>query len=335
MSPAVKRRVTLIAKLAILVLTAWFVRRSLVDGWTKLEAQIAAGVWSPGQLKWGWLAAAAAFYSAGQLPFGIFWRRILIGLGQQPSWGTVLRAFYIGHLGKYVPGKAMVVVMRTGMLAASGVQAGAAAVSVFYETLTMMAVGSTLAAVLIAARFREHTIWLLAAIGMTCVTAAPTIPPIFEFVLGRLRKGGVESAASSQVRRLSFTALAAGWLTVAVGWILMGLSVWAVLRAVGFETPSVSLVEEWTVSIVAATMSVVVGFLSFIPGGFFVREVVLLTFLKGTYGDDAALVAAVLVRLVWLVSELLVSGILYVWRPVNKQVSGDRSQESAGDNSHG
>lgn len=315
MSPAVKHRLKLVAKLAILVLTAWFVRRSLVDGWTKLEGQIADGLWSPADLKWGWLVAAAVLYSVGQLPFGIFWRRILVGLGQHPSWGTVLRAFYIGHLGKYVPGKAMVVLMRTGMLAASGMQAGAAAVSVFYETLTMMAVGSTLAAVLIAARFREHTLWLLAAIAMTCVTAAPTIPPIFEFVLGRLRKGGIESAASSQVRRLGFAALAAGWATVAMGWILMGLSVWAVLRAIGSPPPGASLGEEWTVSIVAAAMSVVVGFLSFIPGGFFVREVVLLTFLEATYGKDVALVAAVLVRLVWLVSEVSVSGILYLWRP--------------------
>src|ERR1043166_7509793 len=117
MSPVLKRRLVLVGKLAILALTAWFIRRSLVDGWTKLEEHLAAGVWSPAQLRWPWLLVAAAAYSLGQLPCGLFWHRILAGLGHPPPLGAVLRAFYVGHLGKYVPGKAMVVVMRSGMLA--------------------------------------------------------------------------------------------------------------------------------------------------------------------------------------------------------------------------
>jgi uncharacterized membrane protein YbhN (UPF0104 family) len=315
MSPSLKRRLTLAAKLAILALVAWFVHGTLRDSWNKLQEQIGAGRWSFARLNWPWLVAAGALYSLGQLPFGLFWQRILAGLDQHPPLGAVLRAFYIGHLGKYVPGKAMVVVMRTGLLGAAGVQAGAAAVSVFYETLTMMAVGSTVAAALVAWKFSQHTLWLWAALGMTCVTAAPTIPPIFEFLLTHLRKRGVESAASSQVRRLGFAALAAGWAIVAIGWILMGLSVWAVMRAVGSVPQNVALVDQWAVSIVAAALSVVVGFLSFIPGGFFVREVMLLTFLEATFGEAESLVGAILVRLVWLVSEVLVSGILYLRRP--------------------
>jgi len=314
MAPVVKRRVVLVAKLAILALTAWFVRHSLVEGWTKLEAHLAEGKWSLAELRWSWLAVAAVTYSLGQLPSGLFWHRILIGLDQHPPLSAVLRAFYVGHLGKYVPGKAMVVVMRTGMLADYGVKAGAAAVSIFYETLTMMAVGSALAAAIVVWKFSNETEWLLAALTMTCVTAAPTVPPIFEFVLSKLRRGGIESAASSQVRKIGIGVMVGGWAAVAVGWLLMGASVWAVLRAVGAEGRN-DFVDQWAVGTAAAALSVVVGFLSFIPGGFFVREAVLLTFLAPTYGDDLSLVAAVLVRLVWLVSEVAVSAILYAWRP--------------------
>jgi len=322
LSPLWKRRLKLAAKLLVLALTAWFVRRSLVDGWTSLERQIAEGRWSPAQLQWPWLVVAAVTYSLGQLPCGVFWHRILAGLDQHPPLSAVLRAFYIGHLGKYVPGKAMVVVMRTGMLTAQGVKAGAAAVSVFYETLTMMAVGSAVATLIVAWKFSEQTNWLLASAAMTCVTAAPTIPPIFEFVLQRLRRGGVESAASSEVRRLGVGALAGGWLLVATGWLLMGISVWAVLRAVGAESGA-PLIEQWAVGTAAAALSVVVGFLSFIPGGLFVREMVLLTFLAPTYGEASALVAAVLVRLVWLVSELSVSAILYTRTTTPKPTTPD------------
>ena len=81
-------------------------------------------------------------YLVGLLPEGLFWQRALRAMGQEAPLGRTLRAYYIGHLGKYVPGKAMVVVLRTGLICGPGVDAGIAAASVFLETLTMMAVGA-------------------------------------------------------------------------------------------------------------------------------------------------------------------------------------------------
>jgi uncharacterized membrane protein YbhN (UPF0104 family) len=136
---------------------------------------------------------------------------------------------------------------------------------------------------------------------------------VFEFLLRRLKRGGVESATHSEVRRLGYTALAGGWALVACGWLLMGFSICAILQAIGAETDE-TLLGQWAVGTAAAALSVVVGFLALIPAGLFVREAVILTFLAPTYGEPAALVAAVLVRLVWLLSELAVSAILYGWR---------------------
>lgn len=315
MSPVVKRRLFFVVKATVLALTVWYVRKSLVEAWTKLEELIATGRWSASQLNWPMLAVGGAAYSLGQLPCAVFWRRILLGLNQPAPWWGTLRAYYVGHLGKYVPGKAMVIVLRGGLLAPYGVRTGAATVSVFYETLTMMAVGSALSVGLLFWKFREQTNWLLAAVCMTCATAAPTIPPLFEFILYRLRKRGVESAESCSVRRLGFRALVGGWLTVAIGWALMGVSITTIVGAAGFSSdasaPDHGIVHMWAVGTAAATLSIVLGFLSFIPVGLGVREVVLLKVLSGTYGEAGALVAAVLVRLVWLVSEVAVSAILY------------------------
>jgi len=47
------------------------------------------------------------------------------------------------------------------------------------------------------------------------------------------------------------------------------------------------------------------------PGGAFVRELILAELMVPRFGDATALVSAVLLRLVWLVAELLISGILY------------------------
>ena len=56
-------------------------------------------------------------------------------IGFLPAW----RAYIVSHLGKYVPGKAMVVVVRSGMVVPFGGRASTAAIATFYETLVMMA----------------------------------------------------------------------------------------------------------------------------------------------------------------------------------------------------
>jgi uncharacterized membrane protein YbhN (UPF0104 family) len=49
-----------------------------------------------------------------------------------------------------------------------------------------------------------------------------------------------------------------------------------------------------------------------VPGGAIVREAVLAQLMVPYLGDAVALVSAILLRLVWLIAELLISGILYV-----------------------
>jgi glycosyltransferase 2 family protein len=61
-----------------------------------------------------------------------------------------------------------------------------------------------------------------------------------------------------------------------------------------------------------AALAVVLGFVSFIPGGFGVRELVVTTLLAplAEFGTARALAAAVLLRVIWLLSELFASAIL-------------------------
>lgn len=317
--PAAKRRLVLLAKLVLVALLAWFIRGALLHGWNSLRDHIRDGRWSPAALSWPWLALAAVLYSLGQLPCGLFWSRILAALGQRVPLGAVIRAFYIGHLGKYVPGKAMVVVMRTSMLVPHGARPALAAVSVFYETFTMMAVGALLSAIVLALKYPARTEWLGGAILMVGITGLPTFPPVFERIVRRLRSSKADEAeASHELRRIGLANFIGGWGLMTIAWILMGLSVWAVARGAGFEstrsTATWQLGEEWTIGTIAAALSVVIGFLSFIPGGFGVRDGVLFSVLGWIYDDAAAMVTAILVRLVWLVAELAVSIILYRMR---------------------
>ncbi|MES1213704.1 MAG: hypothetical protein ABUL64_03880, partial [Singulisphaera sp.] len=98
---------------------------------------------------------------------------------------------------------------------------------------------------------------------------------------------------------------------LALGWCAVGLSIWAALCAVDGEA-SHATPTEIALSIAAGALSVVAGFVSFIPAGLVVRDAVMLELLAPAVGKGPALVCALVARLVWLLSEVAISIILYV-----------------------
>src|SRR5438128_59866 len=91
----------------------------------------------PWRLAPRWLAVSVAAYLAGLGCWGAFWLRLLHRLGVRPAPGAAFRAYFVSHLGKYVPGKAWAIVLRVTLL--PGTRPGVAALTAIYETLTTMA----------------------------------------------------------------------------------------------------------------------------------------------------------------------------------------------------
>lgn len=301
----IRRLAAITARLLVVAVIVWGVHRTFQSAVEQLHEQ----GWSLRQLHTGWLLAAAACYALGQLPSGVFWFRVLRVMGQMPHLGETLRAYYIGHLGKYVPGKAMVIVLRAGLIRSQRVTGTVAAVSVFVETLTMMAVGAFVAGAIIAVLFRHQTMLLAGALAIMVAAGLPTAPPLFRRIIRLLGVARGNAGIEAQIASINYRTLLAGWCGVAGGWALTGLSLWATLRGGGYG--GVQPARELLVCVAAAALAVVAGFVSLIPGGALVREAVLLELLAPTFGQAAALVAAVLARLVWLLSEVAISGILY------------------------
>jgi uncharacterized membrane protein YbhN (UPF0104 family) len=269
-----------------------------------------------GQYPWScdpwWLALAGVLYLLGLLPAGLFWHRVLLVLGQDARLGETLRAYYVGHLGKYVPGKAMVVVIRAGLIRSHRVDTSVAAVSVFFETLTMMAVGALIAAAILATAFRGQTLLFSGALTLMVLAGMPTLPPIFRRLVRLLGVGKADPSVRKKLENLGYATLLLGWGAMSVVWILLGLSLWAVLRSMG--SADAGLLGQLHLCTAAVSLATVAGFLSLVPGGAVVREAVLAELLVPRLGKVIALLSAVLLRLVWLLSELVISGILYLWR---------------------
>jgi len=305
--PAVRKKWLLrVLRLTVLGLVLWGVSSSLYRGWQQLRHPQ-----QPQQrvtIQPGWLVLAAVFYGVGMLPFGIFWLRSLSALGQRPGLLETMRAYYIGHLGKYVPGKAMVVVLRAGLLRSQRTNATVAAATVFLETLTMMAVGAFLAACVLLLMFREQGMLALLAVGLMIASGLPTVPVVFRKLTGWVLK---RRTASEEVplERITGGLIASGWGLAIVAWCLLGLSLWATLESV---SAAVSLSSDFPIILAAVTLAMVAGFLSLLPGGAGVRDLILFELMVKPFGAGYALAASVLLRLVWLVSELLISSILYL-----------------------
>ncbi|HTU24427.1 MAG TPA: hypothetical protein VMF30_03445, partial [Pirellulales bacterium] len=98
-----------VGKIAVFALLVWFVWATLVKAFQDLEHH----TW---HVAWPWLVAAGIFYILGTLPAGDFWSRLLRDCEQPIGRYTAIRAFLISQVGKYVPGKAMVIVVRAGLV---------------------------------------------------------------------------------------------------------------------------------------------------------------------------------------------------------------------------
>ncbi|MEX0818567.1 MAG: lysylphosphatidylglycerol synthase domain-containing protein, partial [Pirellulaceae bacterium] len=284
----------------ILALVAWGIWRTALNARGEFAREGIA--WQ--ELRVGWLVAAMGFYLVGLFPACVFWWQALHAMGQRPTFGETLRAFYIGHLGKYVPGKALVVVIRTGLIRSERVDTTVAATSVFVETLTFMAVGAVVAGGILSAVLDAHPGFTWLALALAVCAGVPTYPPLFRRVLRFLQVHRANPEIDRAIDGLNARLMGLGWLLISLGWFCFGLSLWATAQAI----PSVDTIPtllDLPLLTAAVALALVAGFLSLLPGGIGVRELIVIPLLQPQFGPVVAIISAILLRACWLVAELL------------------------------
>jgi len=268
-------------KLAIIAAVLVWVLRELYLTWDKLSAY-------PWKFHVGWLLLAGFSYLIAFFPAAVFWRHLLCLMGQSPDYWAAMRAYFISQLGKYTPGKAMVIIMRADMISNPKVRTSCAVAGVFFETFAMMSIGALLAATITFFWFQDHPrywsfFWLnLLMLGMSMI---PTIPVLFRFVAKKLRVGQGDPDIDSNMKKIRIRTVLFGWALMGIGWVFFGLSLWCTIYGLGLQPESIGELPKY---IAISAMSVVLGFVLMLPGGLGAREWVLIVFLGPMFGASLA-----------------------------------------------
>jgi uncharacterized membrane protein YbhN (UPF0104 family) len=318
--PQRKRRWWPVVKWTLFVIMLYFVGHRAVALWRDSPR-------IPLHVNGWWLIPAAVLYLLGWLPSVWFWRALLKRMNHRPGWYATLRAYYVGHLGKYIPGKALVLVIRGALLKDAGVNPVLGGLTAAYETLVSMTAGAAIAVALAPAVIPEGLWERLPAwmqflrqqpllVPVVVFTAALASTPFSAWLFTRVGARALPQPADAvPIPRITARLVAQGFLITSLTWVLHALSLGCTLQAISDAPPDLAEFSAWLASV---SLSSVTGFAVLIaPGGLGVREWLLIETLKDrpAIGGEKAIIAAGLTRIVWFVAELGIAGLLYAIKP--------------------
>lgn len=243
---------------------------------------------------------------------GWFWVDLLNDIKQPISLPFGLRCFFIAQLGKYVPGKGLALFLRINSAMKENVTITAGVVTSIYEVLFTMATGATLAVMLGLLSADTSTTQITAAAFLMIVTGIPIMPGVFPFIVRRLGKRFLP-AEQLLVIPGSFRSFFRGFLSSMLCWFFLGASLMVLWQAMDTSVNGMTFSRFiWCTGCV--TLSNVAGFVASTPGGLGVREQILQIMMAATLGPKAV-IAAILLRVIWTASELLTALVLYWIKP--------------------
>ena len=255
------------------------------------------------------LVGSGVFYIAGLVAFGLYYWQVVRLVEPRACVMPCMKAYILSHPAKYVPGKAMVVVIRVGLLARHGVRPTAAVLTALYETLSMMAIGGLLGGLLLVLP-PAHPLGAVLSAGLGVAFLGTVLPWTFGTAVKLLKKGlsAIEPADLPVVRGRAVGPLLFWGV---LGWGFWGMS--QVLVVAGLSPGHELSIQLWPRVMGGMMLGTVGGFaLPVLPGGLGLREMVIDEVTGGVLGPDLAIASALGLRFVWVVAELVAAAVVAV-----------------------
>ena len=250
---------------------------------------------------------ALALSAANVALAGASWRAVVADLGSPLPWRAAASVFFVGQLGRYVPGSVWQFLAQAELGADHGVPRRRTASALAVSLL----VSGTTAALLVAAALplALRDVAGVPAQAALLAWAAPLllvllVPRVLNRLLGLLLRAVRRPPLEHPLSARGVLA-AAGWALAS--WLAVGGQVLVLALQVA---PAASAADLAALAVGGYALAWVVGFVVvFAPAGAGAREAALVAVLSPVLGTAPALVVALLSRVLLTVADLLLAGL--------------------------
>ena len=324
-----KKRLIFLLKLAILLTLLIGVGRFVHQAWLDIsknstEANIPLS-WR--SIDWRFSFLALLGFCGVMLTSGFTWRWLAARMGDRTPALRAVGAYTFSQMGKYVPGKIALLLMRIDRAGRFGMTAGVCTLSTLLENALYMISGGLVGMVAIAhiaanlppdKQKLGAWIWPVTIFALI-VLASACHPRVFYTLVNSLLKK-MKKPLVAESEQLKLGTLIVGVLAFVPCWIFGGFALWASASCL-HPLPITDC--AWFVG--AFSLSVIIGMASLLPGGTGIREVVLGTAvalqLSTVMDHNQAVIlgtlVAVLQRVYQVAAELLlgIAGAIFTRKP--------------------
>ena len=247
----------------------------------------------------------------GLLASAMVWRALLADLGTSLALRPALHVFFLGQLGKYVPGSVFAIAAQMELGRSQGAPRSRVGTASLLFMGVLVAAGLLAAAVALPLTspdaLRDYA-WVLLVLPLgLAVLHPPVLTRLVGALLKVLRREPLERPLS---RRGVASAL--GWALVM--WAAYGVHLWLLVR----PQETTGRADLLLLSLGAYALAWTAGFLFVVaPAGVGVREVALVAALAPVLDEAAALAVAVLSRVLMTLGDLLWGSAGAALRPRN------------------
>lgn len=247
--------------------------------------------------------ASVAFVLLGLVPTLMAWRILLADLGSELALRPSVGVFFVGQLGKYLPGSLWVVLAQSDLAARHGVPRRRTAVVALVQVGISIVVGLALGVLAVPAFVSagQNRLWLLAIVALPVGAVV-----LYPAVLNRVVAYGLRVLRREPLEH-DFSGRAVGGAAVAsvAAWLFIGLHLWVL--AVALHAPAGRAVQA---AVFGYVLAAAVGLLVvFTPAGLGARDVMVVLTLGTVMPRSAATAAAIVSRFVVLVADVLAAAV--------------------------
>jgi hypothetical protein len=299
-----RSRVVTTLRIVLAVLVTAGVTYAIAKNWTEVSADLRR--MSPGTI-----ALAAVVGWVPPVLTVLVWRRLLADLGSPIHLAPAGGIFFVGQLGKYVPGSVWAIVAQTEMAARLHIPRRRTAVTgllnVGLAAVCGFIVGLPALPLLITRESTASTGWvLLLVVPLLVLVLWPRLlNAVIALGLRVLRREPLEHQLSGSAVRFAVVVFCLSWFS-------SGVSVWVLARTLAPEGVDEGRLALATMSGFALAAAVSM-FTVVLPAGVGVREGLLVLLLGPIITVPAAAAVVVVSRFLTVLADVLFAAIGWVW----------------------